>query len=271
MILQQAIGTSILVVFIGFIGSVANANEICDGCEKKTEIIEIEKKEKRKTRNVRPVISVRGGWDYAEVGKTDNVAITPNISATPNAYVPNDKWHTKGVWGGLLGLEIDINCRNIWQTGVAYYNTGKFEIDGLVKEQGQPLTENLKYQYNVKNQRVLWENKWLMALNKRLYFYLLGGIGAAFNKASDYSEVSLDPLAYPNAPFEDKSKTSFTWSAGLGFEIRLFERLRAGLGYQYSDLGQVELDNAVGQTTNEAISFNSTPTNEFLGSLTYIF
>jgi hypothetical protein len=270
--LKHAIGASILGLFVSATASAEESRER----RERTEVIEVEVEFEKRSwwDNIRPVVSVRGGFDYAKPGgSTVDIPFTlPGTGESPDAYVPIEKWHTAGVWGALLGVEIPVwKPGNRWQTGVSYYGTGDFHVEGIVDRQSNISLGETDYKYKVRNTRVLWENRWLTAMNNWFDLYFLVGIGWSQNKASDYKETLVYEFAIPNEPFEDKTKNSFTYSLGFGMEAALTDHIRAGIGYQYSDLGRVELGHSPSQTSTENFSTSQTPAHEVLGSLTYIF
>lgn len=221
---------------------------------------------------MRYVFSARGGIDYAKVGGTTQEAyMVPPAFGMPNQYYPVEKWRVAGVWSALIGVELPIfRPGNRWQTGVSYYQ-GYYRVEGNVAEQSEFDEVDLSYEYKVQNQRVLWENRWLTALNDWFDFFVLVGIGWSHNKAYDYTEESIDPSALTNPPFTEGEENSFTYAVGLGFEASITDNIRLGVGYQYSDLGEVRLGDSSFQQTDSEFSFDTTPAHEFLGSITYLY
>ena len=220
-----------------------------------------------------PVISLRGGVDLVEVGESQNVAITIYEPA-PNYFRVTNRSETKAVWGGFLGLDFSLGSsgKYHWQTGVSYYQTEKFHVEGLVEPFASSWIVDLDFDYSVKNQRILFENKFLAALNKRVSFYGLFGLGGAKNKAYDFVETPRDPLVAPDPPFADKSVNSFSYSIGLGLEALIIDDLFISLGYQFSDLGKIKLGEIdYPSATDESISNDHTYANEFLLGLTYVY
>jgi opacity protein-like surface antigen len=217
--------------------------------------------------------SVRIGVDHAAVGENQQVRIS-TVDTAPNDFILTNPWQTKMVWGGFLGVEFPLFDSRVysWQTGAAYYNTNPFHVQGIVTAVGDPAAAELNFEYTVRNQRAMWENKLFAKLNDRFSIYFLGGIGAAFNKASDFEETVRDPRDDVDAYFENNTKTSFSYSAGLGLEIVLWENLRSSLGYQFSDLGKIELgDLDTSDSTNETLTSPNTQTHEFIFGLSYVY
>lgn len=221
--------------------------------------------------DVRPVASIRGGWEDVKATDSQHV-LTNTFDPVADYYDVHGTWQTQFVWSGFLGLEIPVNKLNHWQTGVSYYQTNQLKTEGTVFAYSLPDRGNTKFEYFVRNERVLFENKWLRKVHKNAYLYLLGGIGAAFNKAYDYEEVPLSNNISSYRKFANNTKTSFTYSIGVGAEIALTTAMRAGVRYQYSDLGKIELgDNNIGNNAQDTLESHPTAANEFLFELAYLF
>lgn len=219
---------------------------------------------------IRPLISLRGGVDIADVGEDTNVLLYPTL-IRPNAYKVNSDTQTNGVWGAFVGVDIILDIAQLyrWQTGISYYQTQLFDVDGIVYEYMDPEAGNLGFNYSVRNQRVLFENKFLRKINNIFNFYFLVSLGANFNKASGYNEVSIEPTSLVNPYFEENTATSFSYSLGLGVDLNLAKAWSLSLGYQFSDLGKIALDTFENQVTDDHIQSSSTNTQEILLALTY--
>lgn len=236
------------------------------------EVIKVTSKPQKKFWHyIDPLVSFRGGLDYAKVGgetKDVSFSVSPPI---PNQYVPTEKWQSEGFWGAFIGVELPFYKIIRWQTGLSYYRTNEWDVKGEVLEFSDPAETDLDYTYQVRNDRWMWENKFLGPLNNMVDLYFLAAIGGATNKAKDYKESPIDPTALPNFPFGNKDSNSFTYSFGLGLELAVLEDWRVGIGYQYSDLGEVALAKSRGQVDNSSFEFESTPTHELVGNISYFF
>jgi opacity protein-like surface antigen len=216
--------------------------------------------------------SIRGGIDYAKVGGESSDVVLFEGSL-PNKYVPEDTWHTAAMGSALVGFEFPLDGDYRWQTAVSYYISGNYHVKGDDLIAGEEVFDFFDYKYKVLNQRVLWENRWLAELNEVFLVYFMGGIGASFNKAYDFEETNngIAPNFFTNPPFEEKTTTSFTYSLGFGFEAEITDELRVGIGYQYSDLGKVELGKIDAPDMDDHLSIDNSPTQEVFLSLTYFF
>jgi len=260
----------ILQGLIGLLFSLLAMNVMAETSEEKEYVRVIEKEEKRES-EVDFVLSARFGWDWAKVGKSQHVKLL-DFDPAPDYFKTDNEWSTRPFIGGFLGLEFPIvNQYNLWQTGFSFYQTRVFSTSGVDYFLSEPDFGDREYHYSIRNQRVMFENKWLHQIHKRVYVYLLGGIGAAFNKAYNYHEVSLEPHTPADGIFSEHTKTSFTYSIGLGTEVAFTKHIRAGLGYQFSDLGKVSLGDYNNGNTDDTITTSNTSTNELVMQLSYIF
>ena len=66
--------------------------------------------------------------------------------------------------------------------------------------------------------------------------FLMVGIGAAFNKTSNY--YTNVPSFFEFTPeFSNHTQTNFTYAVGPGIDLSLSNAFRVGVGYRYTDLG----------------------------------
>jgi opacity protein-like surface antigen len=218
------------------------------------------------------VAAVRAGWDYAAVGKSQTVQLLRTDPA-PDLFETSQENSSRAVFGALLGIEFPLKYSYPmrWQTGVGFYQTNSFETDGIEYFFSLPEFGNIAYSYNIKNQRVLLENKFLFQMHRYLLGYVLGGVGVSFNTAFNYDEKSLDPITPATGVFQDNTNASLTYSVGLGLEGVVSKNFRIGLGYQYSDLGEIALGQYNNGNTGETLTTMPTSTQEIILQFTAIF
>ena len=228
--------------------------------------------------SIKGVVGLTFGWDWARVGKDQKVLLV-STDPYPDSFVEKSTYSNQPMGGVSAGIEFPIwqNAAR-WQTTLAYYISNTFETNGIDYFYSIPTLGNKKYQFSLMNQRAMFENKVLFALDEVLYdypgfyFYLMLGIGLAFNNAYDYHETSIDPTTPPpDTYFADNSTTSPTYSAGLGIEAELAETLRLGLGYRFSDFGQVSLGDYNYGDTGNTLTNNNVLVNEMILELTVVF
>lgn len=221
--------------------------------------------------SITPLASIRVGMDSFRTNKSSSVLLAPSAIES-NLYVPSANWKTSFVGGAFLGFEMSMPrlCFLRWQTGAAYYSSDNVKIPGVVEVFSDPALTDLNYEYKIKNQRIVWENKGLINLTHGSYFYLLSGIGGAYNKAYDYHETQRSSQAAINKPFNSHSQWKFMYELGFGLETDVTQQIRLGLGYQYVNLNKIKLEPQTGQLTNQSIQYRYYA-NEFIANISYLF
>jgi len=221
---------------------------------------------------INAVAAFRFGSDWAQVGESQHVQLL-DIDPAPDYFDTTNSTSYRPVFGGFFGVEVPFfdfpHMR--WQTGVAYYQTDKLETEGIEYFFSLPDFGNKTYSYRVKNQRWLFENKFLYGFHPRLSAYALGGLGVAFNTASDYHEASIDGTTPATGIFASDDMGSFSYAMGFGFEGQIIQNIRLSLGYQFSDLGKVSLGNYNNGNTTDTLSFSTMPTQEIIMQLSLVF
>jgi len=98
-------------------------------------------------------------------------------------------------------------------------------------------------------QQLLIENKLIFNTKTKYYPYLLVGLGVSFNQSENY-DINYPADLFFTPLYEDNVQTSFSYSLGLGIDFQVAHELRIGLGYRFTDLGEV----ALGQRTLDPIN-----------------
>lgn len=234
-------------------------------------------------RRIKGLVGITLGNDWATINQSTNVLLISGAPApdtftpTPSGSSTGNNISSKFLAGASAGVEFPIHSINsIWQTSVAYYHAGNFEITGTDYMFGITDLGNKAYSYLVNNQRLMLENKLMLSLKDRYYsspgFYMffMFGLGASRNIASGFEETPLEDTTVPNGAFENGTANSFSYSVGVGFESEIAGYLRIGLGYRFSDLGKVTLGPYdIGDTTN-TITTTSMPTQELIVLFTFL-
>ena len=139
-------------------------------------------------------------------------------------------------------------------------------------QQGADLQSANRYNYNYSatTRQVLAEGKLLYQIAV-LHPYLLVGAGAAFNTAYNFN-TSVPPNLTFTRQYNDNTATSFTYALGFGLDFDVAAQLRLGLGYRYTDLGEIQLGQASIDNTpvSGAITQTHMHTNMILAQLTLL-
>ena len=216
-----------------------------------------------------PVITLTIGPDFINKGPAQTLTILPPFQ---KHYTVNGSGYTETDGGGFIGLERVITERLSVQFGVAGYGDTGFNSSGDVWQFAQPQFANVAYTYKVHHSRVMFANKLLTTVPqyKAIHPYFSWEIGAAFNRATGYQEAPKIAQAFTMTPYANHSSSSFAWGVGVGFDYALNQNIRAGIGYQFSDLGSVSLGRSVAVTTNQTLTIPNLYTNQLRFQLTYL-
>lgn len=218
----------------------------------------------------RPVITLSGGvfWP-TQLGKSQEFFLEPS-TYTYNTHKNNQG---RGIFGGFGGLEFTLNPMWAMQLGASYYQTSSMNTSGVV-HQGidLPSSDNFNYHYDLTSRQVLAEGKLLMNNFERFHPYVSLGLGASFNRASNYNVHIPNSITF-SPKFADYSNNSFSYSVGTGVDMDIIPHLRLGLGYRFADLGKANL--GAGRIDNVPISHtlqqSNLYTNQLLAQLTWVF
>jgi opacity protein-like surface antigen len=136
------------------------------------------------------------------------------------------------------------------QAGFDYNQTSSLYAKGILTEGAAVQTQDIySYHYNVTTRQLLLEGKLLYTFKKRFHPYVLAGLGAAFNQATDYS-TSAPPFLTFTRMYQPNNITSFSYAVGFGIDADLTDNLRFGIGYRFTDLGKVTLGSATIDTSS---------------------
>lgn len=221
---------------------------------------------------IRGVGGFRVGWDYATIGQNKHVQFL-NSAPAPDLFQTSQTTSSRAMYGGFLGLEFPLKYSYPmrWQTAVGYYQTNSMHTNGIDYFFSLPEFGNKSYSYNVTNQRVLLENKFMFKMVEWLYGYAMGGVGVSFNKAYGYKEVAIDPSTPADGYFQDNTSASLAYSGGVGVEAFIVDNFRMSFGYQFSELGQIQLGQYNNSNTGQTLTTTPTPTQELILQFTAVF
>ena len=179
-----------------------------------------------------------------DVAKAQNFPANDDFLSFYN-YTGNGKGHSsRFLYGETIGGEFVLHPQLALQLGASYYQSASFDVSGFVTQGIDiPSSDTYSYQYHIQSRQVLAESK-LLYKWKRFHPYVAGGIGAAFNKAQNFS-VDIQPVftAFSNQ-FADGSSITLSYSLGAGIDIDIFKYVRFGVGYRFADFGTAKTNPA---------------------------
>lgn len=170
----------------------------------------------------------------------------------------------------FLGLEKSITHHLKSQLGLAIAGTSNTELSGNIWEDANPEFNNYTYTYNINHAHVALKGELLADVNYYIKPYINASIGVGFNRASTFI-ITPDIYQEVAAPgFQSNTQTAFTYTIGAGFQKTFNQTWRAGIGYEFADWGQSQLNRAPGQTQNTGISLSHLYVNSLLLNISYL-
>lgn len=221
-----------------------------------------------------PVLSIGGGISTSStVGNSNNFPIQNPATDEFYDYSANQSAQTSGLLDSFLGIEWNVRPNWIMQVGVDYNQTSPFSARGtFLQGADAESADSYEYHYGVLTRQLLLEGKLLYTLKDRYHPYLLAGLGTAFNKAYDFY-TNVPPTLTFTRMYANNATTSFSYALGVGIDTDISPQLRLGVGYRFTDLGQVKLGNATIDTSNVygTLTQSDLYANELLLQLTWSF
>lgn len=220
---------------------------------------------------VRPTVAITGGAAFVS-GLNSSTQFPIGLSQYD--YVGNRDDATRGVFGGLLGVETMIQEDWFFQIGAAYYQFSNIPVAGNLTQGVDPASsDEYEYEYNITSYQGLLEAK-LLGEWEGFYPYISAGAGMVFNNAKGYDTTlttydSCDCSLTPS--YGNYTQTSFSYTLGAGIDYDIAPYLRFGVGYRYTDLGEAQLDHGelAGTELTETLNSVDLKAQQVIAQLTY--
>ncbi|MDA8561825.1 hypothetical protein N9L02_01780 [Gammaproteobacteria bacterium] len=213
------------------------------------------------------IATLTGGAAFTQIGQSK----TFYDDSSFYTYSSNSSTHSQAMWGGSIGEELRLFPDWALQLNLAYYQIYSYTSSGTVTQGVDTATaEIFPYQYEIIARQYLLESKILLDKNNRFHPYILGGIGASFNSASDY--IANPGLITFTPQFENKTNISFSYSAGAGVDFDISKYARFGIGYRFAGLGNAKLGKGMINTAQITNSYGQENVNaqEAIAQITFI-
>jgi len=190
---------------------------------------------------LQPVFTLSAGASISQPGQSQSFA---PLDLCSYHYTPNGSNTTNMLWGGFIGSNVKRSPSWELVTGLGYYQPNSISTKGLLIQGADPMSETTyRYRYQTQSQQLLAEGKLYWLVKERLHPFFMLGIGAAFNKTSDY-QTSVPPFLEFTPAFFNHTQTSFTYAFGPGIDISVSKFFRAGVAYRFTDLGSANTGTA---------------------------
>ena len=219
-------------------------------------------------RGLQPVFTFTAGASISQLGQSQSFAPLDLCSYN---YKPQGS-KTNMLWGGFIGSEVKRSPSWGLIAGLGYYQPNSLATKGTLTQGADPASDNAySYRYQTQSQQLLAEGKLYWIAKERIQPFLMVGIGAAFNKTSNY-QTNVPPFLEFTPAFFNHTQTNFTYAVGPGVDVSLTKSFRVGVGYRFTDLGSAN----TGSGQIDAIPISSTLkqshlyANQILAQFTYI-
>ena len=221
---------------------------------------------------LRPIAAVAyGASSSTDIGESQYIPITNPVEDQYYDYSADYKRQTTGLVDVFAGAEWTPYPDWLAQAGFDYNQAAPFTAKGMVTQGDYSETDTYPYHYTITTHSFLVLAKVLYTIKDRFHPYILGGLGASFNKAYDY-DATVPPTLTFTRMYKDGAGTYFSYAVGLGIDADINSHMRVGVGYRFADLGQVKL----GQTMIDTSVVSGTRfqshlySNQLLAQLTLI-
>ena len=210
-------------------------------------------------------ISAGPVWESA--GQTQTFYLAPNIIKT---YAASNATHALADGEIFVGIQKDLPKALLGQLGIAVAVTSDAKLSGSIWDDTDSTFNNYSYSYQTQHTHVALKGKLLADRGYWLMPWVSASLGVGFNDAYGFQNTPLISQAVTMPNFASNTETSFTYTLGIGLQKVLNSHWQAGVGYEFSDWGQSQLNRASGQTLNSGLSLNHLYTNGVLFNLTYL-
>jgi hypothetical protein len=224
-------------------------------------------------------IYVSGGPFSSRLGNSSALQVN---SFVVNDYNTNEQSNWSTLWGGGIGhtFENIFNKPISISLGLAGYGMNFGNVKGIEYPFiNNDIYDTLNYQFYAQSSAAMVETRVLYS-NYSWQPYAIVGVGAAWNRLSDYNEVPTDPAlsAAPVSPtFGNHTTSAFAYEAGIGVQRVLYEdvnnnvRYTGSLDYRYVNFGKAQLGTMPSETTNQVIQVNNLSTQGAMFTLKVSF
>jgi opacity protein-like surface antigen len=175
----------------------------------------------------------------SDVGESQNFPIiNPDTDSFYN-YSKNNQIRTAAQFELFVGDVWALNYPWKLAGGVNYSQTTNFSTHGtLTQGADEQSQDQYTYKYIVKSRQLEAKGKISYNYPGPVFPYVSLGLGAAFNTANNF-QTSAPEFQATTRNFASNTKTSFTYTLGVGAEFEVAPHMQLGFGYEFSNNGFV--------------------------------
>jgi opacity protein-like surface antigen len=191
-------------------------------------------------------------------------------SETEKTYTANKLSNTLADGEVFLGIRKDLPYNIFTHVGIAGALTSQVSLSGQIWDDADPTFNNYVYGYHIQHGYVALKAKIFKDLEYIILPWISGSVGVGFNHSYGFYNTPIISEAVIQNNFINHTKTSFTYTLGLGLQKIINANWQAGIGYEFADWGQSYLNAVIGQTQGMGLSLNHLYTNGLIFNITYI-
>lgn len=182
----------------------------------------------------KPVFALMAGASISQPGQSQTMA---PLDLCRYTYQPSHNETTDMLWGGFIGSKVKRDQKWLILTGLSYYQPNSLATKGTLTQGADAASsDSYNYSYKIQSQQLLIEGRFYWIDKQVLQPFVTLGLGAAFNKVSNYY-TNVSPFLAFTPEFSNHSQTNFTYAIGAGIDIPINTLFNLGLGYRFTDLG----------------------------------
>lgn len=212
------------------------------------------------------VVSLHAGPQWASGTANQTIALNPNVIKT---YTADHSASAIGEIELFMGIPFSLPNHITSQVGLTFATTTSTLISGNIWDDADAQFNNYTYHYRVKHSHAALQGILLKEFNQ-FQPWISASIGIGANNAYAFNNTPLIYQALPNPNFTSHQTTSLTYSLGIGTQLSITKHIQIGIGYEWTDWGNIQLSTAPGQTTQSTLSMSHFYTNGLLGNVTYL-
>ncbi|KTC94720.1 outer membrane protein [Legionella erythra] len=154
-------------------------------------------------------------------------------------YSPNqDASSTR--YGISFSRRFMLNSLNSLLIGLSYHQFSEITVNGTLQQGIFPPLYSADYQYTIELSQALVDAKLQHQWGQRLYPYITAGLGGGFNRARHFYTTVPGYLTV-TPTYSNHHSSTLSYALGLGIDALLTSHVTVGVGYLFSDLGEVGL------------------------------
>lgn len=182
---------------------------------------------------------------YVGIGAGATFLAADSSSVFTSPGWPDDKYtidnvDTSALFSVFGGYQWERDCQWLPFLSVQarYYYSTESNVKGKVRQFSLPELENYHYDYSLRTQSVLGLLKANMYRYNRVAPFVLGGVGVAWNKTSDYHEKAYPNVTpRPSPDFKGETTHHFAYLFGTGLDFILTQNIWLSATYHFEYLG----------------------------------